>query len=132
MRREGYDLDKLDVYWGTPFIQNEVAPVLDSADKTVITYNFQYVPVIPGTVTGTVYSNDRAQQTFVISTAGHFTFANLGTPTGPIAVGGDIDYANNSFALTWDQSPGKHEVVYSYECSIEYNPKEKHECCRAN
>ena len=70
----------LDIYYSSQFIQNETTATLTRVASTNMNFgNLEHTPVLAGTVTGTVYSNGAAIQTFTISSSGTL---NLNTVSG--------------------------------------------------
>lgn len=108
----------LDIFYSHQFIQNEST----STDAgTIVTASYaplEHTPVLPGTVTGTIYDGTTAVQTFVISSAGTFTFTDIGSPS-PKVTSGSLNVNTGEMALTWDSVAGPNHVVMSYEYNME-------------
>jgi len=110
----------LDVFYSSQFVQNETTSTDAGADTTSVFSPFEHTPVLAGTVTGTVYDGATAIQTFVISSAGSFTFSDIGTPS-PKATGGSLNLNTGELQLTWNGNPGNNSCVVSYEYNMECN-----------
>lgn len=109
----------LDVFYSHQFVQNEVHENL-SANVTSAT--LEHIPVIAGTVTGTVYDGAVVVNTFVVPASGSsLSLTNVGTPSAYVTAG-TLDVANGTLALTWSGSSGGSKVVISYEYNMENNP----------
>jgi hypothetical protein len=83
----------------------------------------EHTPVLAGTITGTVYDGSTAIQTFVVSTAGTFSFTDIGSPSPKAVAGGSsIDLTTGEFTLAWTGSaPGPNHCTISYEYNMECN-----------
>jgi hypothetical protein len=110
----------LDVFYSSQFVQNETTSTDAGADTTSVFSPFEHTPVLAGTVTGTVYDGATAIQTFVISSAGSFTFSDIGSPS-PKATGGSLNLNTGELQLTWNGNPGNNSCVVSYEYNMECN-----------
>jgi hypothetical protein len=112
----------LDVFYSHQFVQNETSST-DAGSTTSAAYSpLEHTPVLAGTVTGTVYDGAVAVQTFVVSSAGTFTFTDIGVPTNKaLTSGSSIDLATGEVTLAWNNAPGANHVVVSYEYNMECN-----------
>lgn len=108
----------LDVWYSHSFIQNEATSIDDGADVTATYAPLEHTPVMAGTVTGTVYDGTLAVQTFVVSSAGTFTFSDIGTPVNK-ATAGTLNNNTGELVLTWNNAPGANHVVINYEYNME-------------
>jgi hypothetical protein len=110
----------LDIFYSHQFVQNEthsgVAPVTSAT--------LEHVPVIAGTVTGTVFAGTTVVQTFVVpSTGSNLTLTNVDVGGGTYVNSGTLDVATGELALTWHSgSTGATKVTVSYEYNMENNP----------
>jgi hypothetical protein len=68
----------LDIFYTHQFVQNELSSVDDDGDTAAVYAPLEHTPIIPGTVTGTVYVGTTAVQTFVVSENNTFTFSSIG------------------------------------------------------
>ena len=111
----------LDIWYSHQFIQNEVTSTDDGADASSNYAQLEHTPILAGTVTGTVYDGSTAIQTFVVSSAGVFTFADIGTPTiKGTATGSSLNVNTGELVLAWTGgNPGANHVVISYEYNME-------------
>lgn len=72
-----YSNSNLEIWYGTPFIQNEKLQVYADINTGVTQYQTMHTPVLAGTMTGTIYptpGNTSYGFTFVVSSDGKFTF----------------------------------------------------------
>jgi len=108
----------LDIWYSHQFVQNEATSVDDGADVTATYAPLEHTPILPGTVTGTVYDASVAVQTFVVSSAGAFTFSDIGTPVNK-ATSGALNVNTGELTLTWNNAPGANHAVMNYEHNME-------------
>lgn len=88
----------LDIWYGTPFIQNETLQVLADVNTDVTQYQTMHTPVLAGTMTGTIYptpGNTSYGFTFVVSSDGKFTFDQFVQDTP-----GNVEYASKQPKLS--------------------------------
>lgn len=111
----------LDIWYSHQFVQNEVTSTDDGADASSNYAPLEHTPILAGTVTGTVYDGSTAIQTFVVSSAGTFTFADIGTPTiKGTASGSSLNVNTGELVVAWTGgTPGANHVVISYEHNME-------------
>jgi hypothetical protein len=110
----------LDVFYSSSFIQNESSSTDPGGDTTSVFAPLEHTPILGGTVTGTVFDGSVAIQTFVVSSAGTFTFTDIGAPA-PKATAGTLNLVTGEMTLTWTADPGANHVVMSYEYNMECN-----------
>lgn len=108
----------LDNFFTHQFVQNETQS--NAGGGTSLTYTLEHTPVLAGTITGTVYDGAVAIRTFVVSSAGTFTFTSIGSPS-PTVSAGSVDLTTGVITLTWGSDPGANSVVVSYEYNMECN-----------
>lgn len=112
----------LNIWYTHQFVQNETSSSDPGGDNLSTFRPLEKTPVIPGTVTGTVYLAATAIQTFVVSSANVFTFTDIGTPARK-AISGTLDTTTGEISLTWDGVvAGANTVVCSYEYNMEAQP----------
>lgn len=111
----------LDIYYTHQFVQNETSSTDAGGDTTSVYEPLAHTPILPGTLTGTVYDGTTAKQTFTVSEAGSFTFTSIGSPSAPLATGGSVDLTSGEVTLTWASDPGANNIVVSYEYNMECN-----------
>ena len=111
----------LDIWYSHQFVQNEVTSTDDGADASSNYAPLEHTPILAGTVTGTVFDGSTAIQTFVVSSAGTFTFADIGTPTiKGTASGSSLNVNTGELVVAWTGgTPGANHVVISYEHNME-------------
>jgi hypothetical protein len=110
----------LDVFYSHQFVQNEVH-ANDSAN--VVSATLEHVPVVAGTVTGTVYDGVTVVQTFVVpANSSNLSLTNVDVTGGAYVTAGTLSLADGALALTWTGSSGGSKVVISYEYNMENNP----------
>lgn len=108
----------LDIFYSHQFVQNEVSSTDAGTDVTAVFAPLEHTPVLAGTVTGTIYDGATAVQTFVVSSAGTFTFTDIGSPS-PKVTAGSLNNNTGELTLTWNSAPGANNVVLSYEYNME-------------
>ena len=111
----------LDIWYAHQFVQNEVTSTDDGADASSNYAPLEHTPVLAGTVTGTVYDGSTAIQTFVLSSAGVFTFSDIGVVTiKALNSGSSLNLNTGELVLAWTGgTPGANHVVMSYEYNME-------------
>jgi hypothetical protein len=107
----------LDVFYSHQFVQNE-----SHADTggTTTDFTVEHIPVIAGTMTGTVYDGATVVNTFVVAAGGTMSVALVGNPTNKVT-SGTLDPSTGVVSLTWNNNPGDNTVVVSYEYNMEGN-----------
>jgi len=110
---------QLDIFYTHQFVQGETSSTDDGADVAAVYAPLEHTPVLPGTVTGTIYDGAVAIQTFVLSEAGSFTFTDLSAPLAAKVTGGTLNVTTGELALTWNNAPGENHVVINYEYNLE-------------
>lgn len=114
----------LDIYYSSQFVSNESSSTDAGAAATGVYAPLEHTPVLPGTVTGTVYDGSVAIQTFTVNTAGTFTFTNLtsGLTYYAVTSGSSINYSTGEVVLAWNTAGiGPNHFVASYEYNMECN-----------
>jgi hypothetical protein len=113
----------LDIFYTHQFIQNETSSTDIGGDTTSVFSPLEHTPLLPGTLTGTVFDGTLAKQTFTVDQAGAFTFTNIGSPAGAVAItaGSSVDLNSGEVVLEWDIDPGTNHIVCSYEYNMECN-----------
>jgi len=114
----------LDIWYTHQFVQGESTSVDNGADASSNYAPLEHTPVLAGTVTGTVYVGSTAIQTFVLSSAGAFTFSDVGSPTvKATATGSSLNLNTGELVLAWtggaNPAPGANHVVINYEHNME-------------
>jgi hypothetical protein len=116
----------LDFVYTYQFVQNEQQNPQGNANllgkRTDFRYQIEHLPMLQGTMTGTVYKLDYAVQTFVVSEAGDFTFTDIGVPENRV-VKGSLDCNTGELQLKWASNitADIQHVVVSYEYNMECN-----------
>jgi hypothetical protein len=106
--------------YSSQFVENETTST-DPGVLLVATYApLEHTPVLPGTMTGTVYDGAVAIQTFTVSTGGVFTF-NPAAPAGAHATAGSLNVTTGEVTITWSAAAGPNHLVASYEYNMECN-----------
>jgi hypothetical protein len=113
----------LDIFYTHQFIQNETSSTDIGGDTTSVFSPLEHTPLLPGTLTGTVFDGTLAKQTFTVDQAGAFTFTNIGSPAGVLAItaGSSVDLNSGEVVIEWDGDPGTNHIVVSYEYNMECN-----------
>lgn len=116
----------LDIYYSHQFIQNETSSTDDGLDVSSVFAPLEHTPVLPGTVTGTVFDAAVAVATFAVSEAGSFTFSTIGAPVAfPVSAGSSINLTTGEVVVAWDAgggAPGPNHIVINYEYNMECQP----------
>ena len=108
----------LSVYYSHQFIENETQT--DAGGDTHSTYVLEHTPVLPGTMTGTVYNGTDVTDTFVVDMNGNFTFTTVNHGVQH-ATSGTLDVTMGELQINWNADPGANSVVVSYEYNMECN-----------
>lgn len=114
----------LSIYYTSQFVQNESSSTHPGGSSVSASYApLEHTPVLAGTLTGTVYDGSTAIQTFVVSSAGSFTFTDIGSPTVKAqSSGSSVDLTTGAVVLKWTGGdPGENHYVASYEYNMECN-----------
>lgn len=114
----------LDIYYSSQFIPNETSSTDAGVITTAIYAPLEHTPVLPGTVTGTVYDGSVAIQTFTVNTAGTFTFNDLSSGLGSNKAqssGSSINVNTGEVVLSWLAAVGPNHIVVNYEYNMECN-----------
>lgn len=116
----------LDITYTSQFVQNETGSTNPGgANNHTATYApLEHTPVLPGTLTGTLYDGTTAVQNFIVSSAGTFTFTDIGSPTiKAISAGSSVDLTTGEVVIQWNGGgdPGDNHMVVSYEYNMECN-----------
>jgi len=116
----------LDIYYSSQFVQNETSSTNPGgANNWVSTFSpLEHTPVLQGTLTGTLYRGTTAVQSFVVSSAGTFTFTDIGSPSiKAITAGSSVDLNTGEISVQWNSGgdPTSNHVVLSYEYNMECN-----------
>jgi hypothetical protein len=110
----------LDTTYTSQEVSNEVSTTDDGNDVSSVYGALEHTPVIPGTVTGTIYDGTTIVQTFTVTQAGAFQFSDVGSPSIKVTAG-SLDVTTGALELTWNSAPGANHVVVSYEYNMEGN-----------
>jgi Major capsid protein Gp23 len=110
----------LDVFYSHQFVQNEVHA---NVSGNVVSATLEHVPVVAGTVTGTIYDGAVVVQTFVVpANSSNLSLTSVDVGGGAYVTAGTLSLADGALALTWTGSSGGSKVVISYEYNMENNP----------
>jgi hypothetical protein len=119
----------LDWFYNSQFVQNEEQRIDKPAKgQSNFTYICEHVPILDGSMCGTVYVGDTAVQIFT-HCDGKFLFKDLSgvlTPTGieSTFVKADktvLNLVTGELSLSFNRPPGPHRIVISYEYNLECN-----------
>ncbi len=110
----------IDRFYTHQFVENETSSTDAGGDVTSIYEPLEHTPVLPGTLTGTIYDGAVAIQTFTVAESGTFTFTDIGSPS-PKVTSGTLDETTGEVRLTWGAAPGANHVVFSYDYNMEGN-----------
>lgn len=119
------DCANLDIFYAQNFYQNESHDHQGGA--AVCSYTLEHTPILPGTTTGTIIRqvNDGILdgtwvnvQTFVLSANGNVQFQDIGEPLIK-GLFGTLNLATGVLTLTYNEDPGVHRIIVSYEADAE-------------
>ena len=102
-------------------MQNETTSTDPGAIATAVYAPLEHTPILPGTVTGTVYDGGVAIQTYTVSAGGSFTFNNLVSGLTTYAQSGTLNLNTGEMTVTWNTAPGPNNLVTSYEYNMACN-----------
>lgn len=111
----------LDIFYTSQFVQNETTSTDPGSIVTAVYAPLEHTPVLPGTVTGTVYDGGVAIQTYTVSAGGAFTFNALVGGLTTYATSGTLNVNTGEITVTWNTAPGPNNLVTSYEYNMECN-----------
>ena len=123
----------LDIWYSSQVVSQETTST-DPGTNTVTTFApLEKTPILPGTVTGTVYVGGVAWQTFVVSQTGAFVFNKVTSQAGTLilARSGSLNVTTGELALGWvttadnttPTAPGSSVYcVVNYEMNMECQP----------
>jgi len=113
----------LDVFYSHQFVQNEAHAFTLSGGTPTTADTLEHVPVVAGTVTGTVYVGNNVVQTFVVpANSSNLSLTNVDITGGDYVASGTLSLADGALALAWQAgSTGTGKVVISYEYNMENN-----------
>jgi ferredoxin len=115
----------LDIYYASQFVQNERHT--DDGESIFSSFLLEHTPVINGTLTGNVYSNEVGNFTFtfIVDSEGNFSFSPTSyRKTGTAEpIGGQILPAQGILNLVWDKAPGRYECLVNYEYDMDLGDK---------
>ncbi len=106
-------------HYSDQFVQDETHS--DAGGDTSSAFTLEKTPILSGTLQGSVYDGSTLIQTFVVSSAGTFTFSDVTTSPTPYVSAGALSLTNGSLTLTWSGDPGANSVVVSYQYNMECN-----------
>lgn len=85
----------------------------------------KYTPILPGTLTGTIYANDVPVQTFFFNSLGHATINKLhdsfhqNLSINYKAIAAAIGWQLGRIVIAWNQKPETSYIVINYEYNLE-------------
>lgn len=106
-------------HFSDQFVQDETRA--NAGGGTALTYTLEKTPVLSGTLTGNIFDGSTLIKTFVVSSAGTFTFSNVAGVPSPDVTAGSIDLVTGLVTLTWSADPGANSIVVSYQYNMECN-----------
>ena len=113
----------LDIFYSSQFIQNEATSTLARVVSAATNFgNLEHTPILAGTVTGTVYYNGAAAQTFTVNSSSVFVFTTITTAYAQ-ASGSSLNLTTGELVLQQTATAGTGDmyVVISYEYNMECN-----------
>lgn len=107
----------LDVFYSHQFVANETQTSVGS-NGGIEVYIFEHLPILAGTMIGSIFDDTTLIYTFVVSQAGVFDFTAVGDPS-PTITAGVLNLETSTMTLTWSSDPGASSVVVNYEYKFE-------------
>lgn len=109
---------QLDIWFTHQYVSQESQTNAGGAAN--LQYQLEHTPVLPGTVTGSIYDGGTLVYNFVVSSAGAFTLTAVGTPSVTITAGNcSLNHVTGVMTLAWASDPGTNNVVVNYEYNFE-------------
>lgn len=112
----------LDPWFTSQVIPNETTSTDAGTLTTSAFAPLEHTPVLPGTVTGTIYLAGTAIQTFTVSSAGSFTFSDIGSPSSKVT-SGTLNVNTGEVVFTWNSGGSvagdSNYAVINYEYNME-------------
>lgn len=108
----------LSPFYSHSFVENETTSTDNGGDTSAVYAPLEHTPITAGSVTGTIYDGSTAVQTFVISSAGSFTFSEIGSPSIKVTAG-SLNTTTGELSFTWNSDPGANHAVVSYDYNME-------------
>ena len=99
--------------YGNIDYQDETTNIDAGGTTTSIFDPLQYIPIIAGTITGTIYNDGVAVQTFAVDSNGSFEFTPISSPS-VYATSGSVDLDTGILTLNWN------DVTAANYCEINY------------
>lgn len=107
----------LDFWYNSQFVQNEVLEPLYPLEKRD-NLRMSYTPVLAGSMTGVIYLKNKAIQTFVMTSNGNSCFQDVCNSKVKVT-SIRLNLQTGEISFVWNEKPGHHNYVISYEYSIE-------------
>ena len=101
---------------GYKLVSNEEHAVNNTTKTSVI--SLQNVPVIAGSIKGSIYIGESFVQSFTVSASGIFTF-NDSYEYGVKVLSGEVDFATGTLAFHWNNPSGFSKFVITYQYAYE-------------
>lgn len=119
----------LDLMAAHQFIQNENTGKgrIGTNDHESL-YLLEYTPILPGTMTGTVYFGDTASATFVVNETGDFTFNTVKPKRTAPPVHGRLDLMTGEMFLAWPKPASINKLNLKPHCIVSYEYHYGQEC----
>jgi hypothetical protein len=113
--------NKLNIFYTSQEVLNEILEVKEKVENMVSFHPLDRQPILPGTVTGTIYMDSIAVQTFIISESGIFTLSKVGVAEQLVlATKGVMDHESGEVILFFSRDFSENlSVVVSYEYNME-------------
>ncbi len=113
----------LDIYYAHQFVQNETSNTDPGLDLSSAYNPLEHTPILPGTMTGTIFDGATAVATFAVSEAGVVAITVIGAPAcTPQTVGSSLNLTSGELVIAWDIAPGPNHVLVNYEYNMECQP----------
>lgn len=106
----------MDTFYNYQFVDNELH--FSDGKDFISKYYIDKLPILEGTMTGTIYSNSNPIQNFLVDTNGKFTFTFTKINNFCYVEDGELDINTGLLRLHWNDIPREHTISVSYECNI--------------
>lgn len=107
----------LDFWYNSQFVQNEVLEPLYPLEKRD-NLRMLNTPVLAGTMTGTIYLKTQAIQTFLMTSSGNHELQDICHSKVKVT-SIRLNLQTGEISFVWNEKPGDHRYVVSYEYNIE-------------
>jgi len=100
--------------------QNETYICINS-EKFIL----EHAPVVPGSLLGTIYLNDKPSQFFVFHEPGYCQLKDCVNPdpNRPVVFQGNLNHTTGEVTFKWTTLPKEAKFIYCYDYTMEFKHK---------